>query len=72
MKTAAKQTTEKKVTPAKEQPQAETPKKAETKSDFSVYMPDLSAFRPKIRVVRSAKDEEAEQKKREEKQRQAP
>ena len=70
MKTAAKQTTEKKVTPAKEQPQAETPKKAETKSDFSVYMPDLSAFRPKIRVVRSAKDEEAEQKKREEKQRQ--
>ena len=69
MKKAVGENTEKKAVTAQKK-QSEQPKKAEAKSDFSVYMPDLSAFKPKIRVVRSAKDEEEEQKKREEKQRQ--
>ena len=69
MKKAVRENTEKKAVTTQKK-QSEQPKKAEAKSDFSVYMPDLSAFKPKIRVVRSAKDEEEEQKKREEKQRQ--
>ena len=69
MKKAVGENTEKKAVTTQKK-QSEQPKKAEAKSDFSVYMPDLSAFKPKIRVVRSAKDEEEEQKKREEKQRQ--
>ena len=72
MKTAVKENTENKSHSEQGKQVVKEPKKvkAEAKSDFSVYMPDLSAFKPKIRVVRSAKDEEAEQKKREEKQRQ--
>ena len=69
MKTPVKEKTEKANTKPQEK-KAEAPKPVEPKSDFSVYMPDLSVFKPRIRVVRSAKDEEAEQKKREEKQRQ--
>ena len=37
----------------------------EKKSTFSVYRPDLSQFKPNIRVVRSAKDEAEQQKQRE-------
>ncbi len=52
-----------KKSPAKKQ----SPKTGST-ANINVYIPDLSAFKPRIRVVRSAKDEELAQKKREEKQ----
>ncbi len=61
---------EKKPEPAKEKKREEEAKPKKSTPNISVFVPDITAFKPQIRVVRSAKAEELEQKKREEKQKQ--
>ena len=61
---------DKEVKPIAPAPKKDT-KANTTNSNINVYIPDLSAFKPRIRVVRSAKDEELEQKKREDRQKRA-